>query len=470
MSKSEFASEKYPRLFRNRICASEKSCKAPENPVWVLCFGCNKLYHADCVETNVELLFKETLISVKNIEMTYENSTMKSFKSINELKRNCESRRSYMFFKNKKIAEMKNKSPLSPIKKIHENKIIETNESKKSNELNIHSFITENDFNFKAKLKLDIIAIEPDKVCLKFYKGRSIKCRSNDSPNSFIKVCVIPDDCDYNRFETNVVFGGQQPIFNEKMMLQYLDAEDKRLFITLWHKDTINNRDEFIGCMSFSIKTVIECPKKTVGWFNLLPLSIGKNKHHKINLQNIIPMPIVPRYRIDENDNTVTRIVALRNIYRYGYGFTVKGKFPVKIAKIKKDSPAEHCGMTTNDYIIEIDGINVSRSTADTVTKLIKKTKKVIMLKLNTPIVVDINNPCNSTMLSNCEKMKKFTLDKSELKRKNISPIASPNSSLQEIQNLQKRKKVNPINEEMLPFYKEKSKSFFKRTKSHIFR
>ena len=55
-----------------------------------------------------------------------------------------------------------------------------------------------------------------------------------------------------------------------------------------------------------------------------------------------------------------------------GYGFTVKSSCPVRVGRVKSHGPAENAGLGRGDYIIRINGQNVSTATADTVAEIVR--------------------------------------------------------------------------------------------------
>ena len=57
---------------------------------------------------------------------------------------------------------------------------------------------------------------------------------------------------------------------------------------------------------------------------------------------------------------------------RHGYGFSLTGASPVHVARVDEGSHAEHSGLQKGDNIVRINGQNVSRSTSDSVAKIIK--------------------------------------------------------------------------------------------------
>lgn len=55
-----------------------------------------------------------------------------------------------------------------------------------------------------------------------------------------------------------------------------------------------------------------------------------------------------------------------------GFGFSVAGACPVKVCRVDPGSPANTAGLKPDDCIVRIDGMNVSRSTAESVARNIK--------------------------------------------------------------------------------------------------
>lgn len=57
---------------------------------------------------------------------------------------------------------------------------------------------------------------------------------------------------------------------------------------------------------------------------------------------------------------------------KHGFGFSVAESCPVKVGRVDGVSPAQMAGILTDDVIIRVNGLNVSRSTAVSVAKLMK--------------------------------------------------------------------------------------------------
>jgi len=56
----------------------------------------------------------------------------------------------------------------------------------------------------------------------------------------------------------------------------------------------------------------------------------------------------------------------------HSFGFTVVGDNPTFIGKVTDNSPAALCGLKSGDFIVKINGQNVSRAQQRTVSNLIK--------------------------------------------------------------------------------------------------
>ena len=55
-----------------------------------------------------------------------------------------------------------------------------------------------------------------------------------------------------------------------------------------------------------------------------------------------------------------------------GYGFSVKGSCPAVVGDVDKRTPAYEAGLRRGDYVVRINGQNVSRSSADSITRIIR--------------------------------------------------------------------------------------------------
>ncbi|GFR22278.1 regulator of G-protein signaling 3 [Trichonephila clavata] len=86
---------------------------------------------------------------------------------------------------------------------------------------------------------------------------------------------MVPDSSKRVHWRTSVQKGQKNPVFNQKFSFEIL-AEDatKRLVFSVWHR-----RSELVGCMSFSIRHVLDGTHKINGWYRLLREGFGTQKH-----------------------------------------------------------------------------------------------------------------------------------------------------------------------------------------------
>ncbi len=67
---------------------------------------------------------------------------------------------------------------------------------------------------------------------------------------------------------------------------------------------------------------------------------------------------------------------------RYGYGFDLKGDRPAVIGSVRKQSPADECGLAEGDLVIAINNIKVTDLDHDNVVRLIGQSKTSIILQV----------------------------------------------------------------------------------------
>ena len=65
-----------------------------------------------------------------------------------------------------------------------------------------------------------------------------------------------------------------------------------------------------------------------------------------------------------------------------GYGFTISGQNPCILSCIVSGSPADRCGLKTGDYMMAVNGLNISKSPHDDVVKLIGSSSGLLVLQI----------------------------------------------------------------------------------------
>ncbi|GIY63625.1 regulator of G-protein signaling 3 [Caerostris extrusa] len=101
-----------------------------------------------------------------------------------------------------------------------------------------------------------------------------------ENTKCFDEISLVPDNSKRVHWRTSVQKAQKNPVFNQKFSFE-LVAEDstKRLVFSVWHRDFVKERSELIGCMSFSIRHVLDDAQKIDGWYRLLREGFGTQKH-----------------------------------------------------------------------------------------------------------------------------------------------------------------------------------------------
>lgn len=69
----------------------------------------------------------------------------------------------------------------------------------------------------------------------------------------------------------------------------------------------------------------------------------------------------------------------------HGYGFTVKGSCPVRIGRVKTEGAACQQGLHRGDFIVRINGQNISRSSAESIARIVRLAEEQIELDVYCP-------------------------------------------------------------------------------------
>ncbi|XP_029850053.2 uncharacterized protein LOC115331923 isoform X1 [Ixodes scapularis] len=134
-------------------------------------------------------------------------------------------------------------------------------------------------FGGKAKLKLSAYT---NSGHLTIHIIRALKLRTSHgaSVNAYVKVALQPDYARRAHWRTPVVKSCRNPEFDHKFSFELMAEDaDKRLFITVWHRDTDNKRSELLGSMSFAMSKISDCTQYAKGWYRLLRQDLGMRKH-----------------------------------------------------------------------------------------------------------------------------------------------------------------------------------------------
>ncbi|CAN7992808.1 unnamed protein product [Ixodes hexagonus] len=134
-------------------------------------------------------------------------------------------------------------------------------------------------FGGKAKLKLAAYT-NSGHVTIHIIRALKLMTSRGAPANAYVKVALQPDFARRAHWRTAVVKSCRNPEFDHKFSFELMEEDaDKRLFITVWHRDTDNKRSELLGSMSFAMNKILDSPQYARGWYRLLRQDLGMRKH-----------------------------------------------------------------------------------------------------------------------------------------------------------------------------------------------
>ncbi|KAL3872428.1 hypothetical protein ACJMK2_040355 [Sinanodonta woodiana] len=224
-------------------------------------------------------------------------------------------------------------------------------------------------------------------------EARHIRSKFTTLPDSFLQTCLIPEETKTCRCRTVIISNTNNPVYNEKFSFE-LTEEDlhKRVMVSIWHQDSVTRLNEFWGCTSFGVASLMK-PKKTVnGWYYLLTETVGRKKHMQVatkekllstNKRRASLHPVIPAINKDITGVEQLNLTVHRG--KGGFGFTLVESCPVKVGRVDRGSRASETDLREHDAIVRVNGVNVSRSTSVSVAKLIKNSGSMVTLDLIRP-------------------------------------------------------------------------------------
>lgn len=133
----------------------------------------------------------------------------------------------------------------------------------------------------KAQLKLAVY-VNAGLLTVHVMSAKKVYSRFLSFCNPYVKVSLFPHHPSHAPCRTNVVEGSQNPTFDEKFSFELTPHDfEKRLLVSLWHRDVCVERSEFLGCMSFGIKHIFT-KTQVSGWYRVLTEAVGRSKHFAV--------------------------------------------------------------------------------------------------------------------------------------------------------------------------------------------
>ncbi|KAL3872430.1 hypothetical protein ACJMK2_040357 [Sinanodonta woodiana] len=222
------------------------------------------------------------------------------------------------------------------------------------------------------------------------HEARQIGSKRCALANSFVRISLILDQNEISQRRTEVVRNSSNPVYDASYSFELTDKDlHKRLMISVWHQDLTTERNEFLGCTSFGIASVMKQRKDVNGWYYLLTEEFGRKKHLQITRKDkfltaisrraSLP-PVIPAINKDITGVEQVNLTVHRG--KGGFGFTLVESCPVKVGKVDRGSRAADAGLREDDVITHVNGKNISRSTSTSVAKLVKKSGSMVTLTL----------------------------------------------------------------------------------------
>ncbi|KAJ1520807.1 hypothetical protein ONE63_003898 [Megalurothrips usitatus] len=134
------------------------------------------------------------------------------------------------------------------------------------------------DISLPGELELNICTTE-DQLTVHVVRGSGLRRPAGDSCNAYVKVSLVAGGTEEKTFRRTCVHrDSSQPFFDHKFSFEVQEADlEKRVLISVWHRDRPKRRSEFLGCMSFAVKHAVK--KEVSGTFRLLPQAAGRSQH-----------------------------------------------------------------------------------------------------------------------------------------------------------------------------------------------
>ncbi|XP_036332493.1 regulator of G-protein signaling loco-like [Rhagoletis pomonella] len=106
----------------------------------------------------------------------------------------------------------------------------------------------------------------------------------------------------------------------------------------------------------------------------------------------------VQQRRRKKRPNYGTRTVEVRRGYN-GFGFTISGQQPCRLSCIVANSPADQAGLRAGDFLISVNGLNVSKLPHETVVQLIGNSFGSIRMQIAENYYSDSSDEENAALM-----------------------------------------------------------------------
>ncbi|XP_063235064.1 uncharacterized protein LOC134537975 [Bacillus rossius redtenbacheri] len=262
-------------------------------------------------------------------------------------------------------------------------------------------------------------------------RGWNLHKNGGNSCNAYVKVNLVPS-CEERTFHrTSVQRDTSDPWFDQKFSFEVLDGDlDKRVLVSVWHRDKDRRRSEFLGCMSFAVKHAVK--KDIGGSFRLLSQSSGQTQHQPaavLSRQSVSSCEQVitatPKSDMERrkscskkpvetkagaaaggDDSSFLRHLELepadeaptsackggrtpftttRRLSRHakaGFGFSIAWTQPPRVERVEAGQAADRAGLRPGDYVIFVEKCNVVTMPEEEILDLIRSSGDELTLEV----------------------------------------------------------------------------------------
>ncbi|CAF0840328.1 unnamed protein product [Rotaria sp. Silwood1] len=228
--------------------------------------------------------------------------------------------------------------------------------------------------------------------------------------NTFVKVKFFQyEQC------SKIIYGTNSPIYDEKFSIPFnnnnLSTPSKRLTISVYNQSNTNNKIDLIGCMSFNMKTFLKttnCTKTSskYKWYCLLPESIGRHKRMALNVEissshnKKSTKTRRPHSSIGNHTNGILLNVDVfdRDDIHFGSGY------PCTVSEVKSGVGSSSSRPMPGDILLQVNDINVSRTQAKAVHKLMRNLPLPITLQLYRRSISLTSNKIDKIVLNSIDQ------------------------------------------------------------------
>ncbi|CRK97115.1 CLUMA_CG010509, isoform A [Clunio marinus] len=241
-----------------------------------------------------------------------------------------------------------------------------------------------------------------------------LKCKhlpkTTDIPhvNAYVKCAMVTLNSPsghHNTYQRTAVHkNSTEPVFDHKFNFDLNNSDDheKYLQLAVWHRNRSLKRSEFIGCLTVSVKNILE--KNIEGTFKLQPQSfLLRPAPLIVEIDDSLSKHEETFQRIHEenNDNLLLRYLELSNTKSCGhhegrtpftltriikkspedaFGFEISWSKPPKINSVKTLSKSS--GLEKGDFIIFVGDTNIVAMQKEEIINLIRAQGNILTLEI----------------------------------------------------------------------------------------